>query len=113
MPEDRAPIPCHHCGWNGVFFDLSLEAFPDLAQYSCPECDTHLVLVSYAPRPRSGAEDRSPRRITADPNARGTVRMTRMQGGADATPEERAREAKEIARRLMGGSSRPQNDEST
>ncbi len=113
MPDDRAPITCHHCGWTGIFFDLSLEAFQDLAQYSCPECDTHLVLVSYAPRPRSGAEDRAQRRITSDPNARGTVRMTRMQGGPDATPEEIAREAKEIARRLVRGSGRPENDEST
>ena len=57
MPDDRAPITCHHCEWTGIFSDLSLEAFQDLAQYSCPECDTHLVLVSDAPRPQSGAED--------------------------------------------------------
>ena len=113
MPDDRAPITCHHCEWTGIFFDLSLEAFQDLAQYSCPECDTHLVLVSYAPRPQSGAEDRATRRITAEPNARGTVRMTRMKGGADMTPEEKARAAKEIARRLLRGSGRPENDEST
>ena len=113
MPDDRAPITCHHCEWTGIFFDLSLEAFQDLAQYSCPECDTHLVLVSYAPRPRSRDEDSAPRRITAEPSARGTVRMTNVEGGADMTPEEKARAAKEIARRLLRGSGRPENDEST
>ena len=88
MPDDRAPITCHHCEWTGIFFDLSLEAFQDLAQYSCPECDTHLVLVSYAARPQSRDEDHAPRRITAEPSARGTVRMTNVEGGANMTPEE-------------------------
>ena len=39
--------------------------------------------------------------------------MTNVEGGADMTPEEKARAAKEIARRLLRGSSRPENDEST
>ncbi len=48
-----------------------------------------------------------PRWITSRPGARGTVRMTRMQGGPDVTPEEKERQAKEIARRLLGRSNRP------
>ncbi len=55
-------------------------------------------------------EDTAPprqRRITSKPGARGTVRMTRMQGGPDVTPEEKERQAKEIARRLLGRSNRP------
>jgi hypothetical protein len=54
-----------------------------------------------------------PRRITSEPGARGTVRMTRMQGGADVTPEEKRRQAKEIARRLAGHADPSDDDESS
>lgn len=114
MPDDGAPITCHHCGWAGIFSDLSLEAFQDRAHYSCPDCETHLVLVSHAAAGRgSGTGDAAPKRITGGPNARGTVRMTRVEGGADMTPDEKRRAAREIAKRLARGSPRSEDGEST
>jgi len=34
------------CSWSGVLGDMSHEYFHELVEYSCPECDAHLVLRS-------------------------------------------------------------------
>lgn len=43
----RARTYTCECGWSGPQADLDIEPFDELAQYSCPKCDRHLVLVSY------------------------------------------------------------------
>ncbi len=40
------PYTCE-CGWSGPSKELDTEFFDELAQYSCPKCDRHLVVVGY------------------------------------------------------------------
>ena len=35
------------CGWSGTADAMAMEPFAELAEYSCPKCDVHLILVSY------------------------------------------------------------------
>ena len=65
------------------------------------------------PSENEGEDTAPPRWITSKPGARGTVRMTRMQGGPDVTPEEKERQAKEIARRLAGHAKRSDDGEAS
>ncbi len=43
----RAEVFSCRCGWSGRSDAMNIEPFAELAQYACPLCDVHLILLSY------------------------------------------------------------------
>jgi predicted RNA-binding Zn-ribbon protein involved in translation (DUF1610 family) len=43
----EAPFTCRNCGWTGPSSEMANEPFRDLMDFSCPRCDTMLLIVNW------------------------------------------------------------------
>ena len=41
------PLQCPQCGWSGTAGDAANEMYRELMDFSCPSCDTMLLIVPY------------------------------------------------------------------
>jgi hypothetical protein len=45
--RQRDTFPCPQCSWQGTAAAMTREWFEALMDFSCPKCDTMILIVSY------------------------------------------------------------------